>query len=568
MSDVKYVERPFPVGNKSSYYNDYYAKVRINSFKKSDESQFFTDKGTVSEGAKLINWVAWTGYTSADGEHKKAFKVSMDFNAPEEGNYRIECLYATTEAYYTDGDTYIDGNKISPNCQWGTFGLYAKRHYDKVSLSKGVHKLTFVLGYNTIWLGTIVKHEITYEADSNNVGNLTLLSGSFKKAEMLNVDEFTFSLLYDNSFKDTLPASDINHNPSGLKIDYRDEVNFYVKTDEGKLKEVFGGYIQTVTPDDEKLTVDVTCASRMIDLDKKFSLTEMSLIGGTEDYKDKYISERTIMNVISYTRAIEILCSQIEETLETNIPAGAVQIDGEGYEDGFKMEFGEINRTTDDKKKYSIYNMSGLWLPQGVYLRNEPHQSQDQHFTFWDSSFYPSIEEKGLDLTNYPVFYIGYEMLEPKWEEEVVTATTSSTEDAVWSDASKVVYDGNNCCSSHDPQTAFEAITKGAGADCYGMTAYLYYRFNFQLGILARDVKTWGSGRSGTHHFIQIFKGGKWITPKDEYKKLSGNFGISGSTNENGTCIARAEPKTRGDINTMPPYVDCNFRGKHEGDVE
>ena len=28
------------------------------------------------------------------------------------------------------------------------------------------------------------------------------------------------------------------------------------------------------------------------------------------------------------------------------------------------------------------------------------------------------IEEKGLDLTDYPVFYIGYEMLEPKWEEE------------------------------------------------------------------------------------------------------------------------------------------------------
>jgi len=565
MSDVKYVERDFPVGTEAIYYDKDYAKVQIHSFKKTDESQFFTDSGTKPTNAKTINWLAWTGYTTADAENKKAYEVFMRFNAPEIGTYRIECLYATTTGYNVDADVYVDDVKLQPVCRLGTYSMYSKRHYSKVEITKkGVHTLKFVMGFNSIWLSAIVKHQITYEADNNNEGNLTLLGGTVKKAEMLNVNEFTFNLMYDNSFKDPLPPENKNHNPSGLMLDYRDEVNFYVKTDEGDIKQIFGGYIQSIIPDTEKMNVEVTCADRMIDLDKKFTLTEMALLGGGEDYNGEYVTNQTLIDVESYTRAVQSLCNQVEETLQTNIPAGAMQLDNASFEDGFRMNFGETNRTQTNAKKYSIYNMIGKWLPQGAYLRNQPEVNHDQHFTFWDSSYYPEIEKNGLDLTDYPVFYIGYEMLEPKWEEE--TSAGSAEESQIWEDASKIAYGYG--CSEHDPKTAFDTLSKGGiSADCYGMTAYLYYRFNFQAGILARDVKTWGSGHSGTHHFIQLYQGGKWVTPKDGYKKLSGNFGISANTNENGTCIARAEPSKKGDINTMPSYIDCSFRGKNEGEV-
>lgn len=106
--------------------------------------------------------------------------------------------------------------------------------------------------------------------------------------------------------------------------------------------------------------------------------------------------------------------------------------------------------------------------------------------------------------------------------------------------------------TNHDPKKAWSMIgtKKGHNADCYDATAWLYYVYNFKVGIPARDVVGKGYGSSGTHHCIQIKKNGEWIYPS-LYSKITKNLKVTTAMKNGGYHVSREPPGSDGKI---PPY--------------
>ena len=111
-----------------------------------------------------------------------------------------------------------------------------------------------------------------------------------------------------------------------------------------------------------------------------------------------------------------------------------------------------------------------------------------------------------------------------------VAGDGSATEQQIWADAAKRHY--GHECSSDDPKEAYDTLQPNLGkisADCFGMSSYLYYRFNYQAGVPCRIIVGSGSGASGTHRVVELYKNNSWYKPVDEYKALEGLFRYNSS---------------------------------------
>ena len=133
-----------------------------------------------------------------------------------------------------------------------------------------------------------------------------------------------------------------------------------------------------------------------------------------------------------------------------------------------------------------------------------------------------------------------------------VNGDGSLTEQQVWDIQNSWGYGGS--CSSHDPEEAWKMLgtKKGLSPDCYGCTAWLYYVYNFKVGIPARDICYHSSSASsGSHHTIQIYKNGEWVDP-EQYR---GGHKYLGVISGHATHVCR-EPPNNGKI---PEYVRCPY---------
>lgn len=134
-----------------------------------------------------------------------------------------------------------------------------------------------------------------------------------------------------------------------------------------------------------------------------------------------------------------------------------------------------------------------------------------------------------------------------------VSGDGSMTEDEAWDIASSWSYGGIG--TQHDPEKAWQMLgtKKGGSADCFDATAWLYYVYNFKIGIPARDIcYASSSASSGTHHTIQIKKNGKWIDPP-QYDKVTRNLRVIKSRPSQHIC---REPPSGGSI---PAWSDCPY---------
>ena len=127
----------------------------------------------------------------------------------------------------------------------------------------------------------------------------------------------------------------------------------------------------------------------------------------------------------------------------------------------------------------------------------------------------------------------------------------SMTWEQCWEIAQSWGYSTPGDCSSHDPEEAWEMLgtTKGKKPDCFGATAWLYYVLNFKVGVPARDCNGHGSGSSGTHHAVQVYKNGKWEFPS-EYSGMTYNLHVGDLRN---SFHVSREPPSNGQI---PPYKE------------
>ena len=101
--------------------------------------------------------------------------------------------------------------------------------------------------------------------------------------------------------------------------------------------------------------------------------------------------------------------------------------------------------------------------------------------------------------------------------------------------------------SGHDPQKGYDIVTKNKAGDCYDVTAFAYYVYNFKIGIPCRDIVGKGYGASGTHHVAMILKDGDWVFPS-WYDKVTTNLKVTSGMKKGDYKVSREPPDSSGNI--------------------
>ena len=111
------------------------------------------------------------------------------------------------------------------------------------------------------------------------------------------------------------------------------------------------------------------------------------------------------------------------------------------------------------------------------------------------------------------------------------TTGDPSTEQAIWDHASKFCHFWS-CpelreaeSDTNDPQVAVDYVKQKEAANtpkiclsCYGMSAWLYYYFNYKANIPCRVI--FGGG----HKVVELYKNNAWYKPIEEYRQLDEGF--------------------------------------------
>lgn len=124
----------------------------------------------------------------------------------------------------------------------------------------------------------------------------------------------------------------------------------------------------------------------------------------------------------------------------------------------------------------------------------------------------------------------------------------SATEDQIWKDAAKIKYAHAN--STQDPEEAWKMFggkEDKSSTDCYGMSSYLYYRFNNQANIPCRVVG------DSSHHVVMIYKNNAWKETRDEYKNYNFDYLFKWKTEQNTTTLLEAKNPPSGSSSNANP---------------
>ena len=121
------------------------------------------------------------------------------------------------------------------------------------------------------------------------------------------------------------------------------------------------------------------------------------------------------------------------------------------------------------------------------------------------------------------------------------TGPASSTEEAIWMDAAKCKWaQDQEDCSTNDPATAkkhYDEYTKQGKEvhfDCFGMSAYLYYRFNYEAKIPCQVVG------DDNHKVVMLNRGQGFVSTADEYRKYNLDHDFKWRENQNTTVLLPA----------------------------
>lgn len=125
------------------------------------------------------------------------------------------------------------------------------------------------------------------------------------------------------------------------------------------------------------------------------------------------------------------------------------------------------------------------------------------------------------------------------------TGGGSATEEQIWQHAAKFCHFWScgelreSESDTQDPQVAEDYVNKKEKANtpkiclsCYGMSAWLYYQFNYKANIPCQVV-----GNSG-HHVVMIDRGNGMVSTEQEYRQLDKGFRWS----DQGTGVLLAAP--------------------------
>ena len=487
----KHIRRDYSAHKKSVVRPmDEYIKLEIFSYNHINTEIFSSYKNNLSLiNAVPITTYAWVGYESQNQSTR--FDINFHYTVTSPREYRLDVAYLSKDDRDMTGFINInrDGEQISTEKVVfdGEVDIL-KRQTQFYTLEEGTYEFNIRMPVNTIFLGGIVREIITYSGDNiDSAGtNLMFTSATISHTSETKPAEVTCSVGYDDDFE-------CNDSSSGFYIDFHDEMNIYTKDEDGQLKQIFGGYVSSILPDNDRTKLTITGADRLIDGQNKYVLNEMFLLGGTTTHED-YLTE-DYKDFPRYGSALKYLCDLFEVTLQNNINENYL-VGGESYSDAVTCTFGEEGNVKDVKPNEVELESNKNYIT----VRNNATSDTIQSVILYD---YNDFVTNPVDITDYPNFFITYGLGDPKTETEVATATSSG-------DASNSISGGFDKLGVSADGTQLMAIGKpsASGESKYG--------YKFYKSIYKRKCPFCGS--------TELIWGWKWSSSSYGYFPEKGTY--------------------------------------------
>lgn len=483
MSFNRHITRNFNANKTNRIrYDDDDFRCEIFAFDKTAELQYppTDSKVTVKNGDKKY----FNGMTCYRSKNDKDLVISFKYNAKEKSsNYRIELLYANTHRKTAKdkidwtmsprASIKINGEQKKNSMVFQGTDVNFSRNYQYCTFDKGENKIEYSLSSNTLFLGFVVKKFNKWEAKRHNSKNdkLTLIKATVEHTKELQINTMTCEFMYHHELDETLPPTDSRANRSGFVFDYRDEINLYVKDTNGNEQQVFGGYISTVTVDDDLTKLTMECADRLIDLDRRYCLSEVVTNGydnfNYDDYSTHYDYHK---NYTNYSDPIKFLMNNNEIFLRTNLRIGQPLIEKKG------------RRLATYKKggytKFTTSNMSATPYDGSVTLRNGADTLKGQSCVIYDCN----TNNDEVCLNDYPHLYFHYGLGTEKWEEQIEETSTVTVQGST--QTNETWLKRANSITSATGNSAIKPIWQY----CYSKISYVSRRDFYQSAS-----KTWSS---------------------------------------------------------------------------
>jgi len=438
----KYIKRKWTDHAQSTAYlsdEDEYIKFEIFSFDPSFTKTFVVEQNTMTgENCKKVNFESLVCFQSSDKTNPMEF--TLNYKVTENGLYRIDFLYEKNTKMYTGAedkvyntskdltgwyDIYKSGSKSEHKAQVlsslpkNASGAM-KKAFEKTqklqlkaanssntdrtdtsvmlkfegennalkrktifkNLDEGDWKFEFAVPHNCYVMGAIVRKVVKFWGTNNDEPgtNLQFTEATLTDSEMGKAKELQCTIGYDDSFECDL-------NRSGFYMTYMDECNLYVRDNEDKIVQVFGGYVSTPLPDTDIRKITIHAADRLRDGENKYILDQLILQNG--DGSDTSYSEDNKIRFNRYSDVLNYLCRLYECTLNSNITAN-FKVDVEKYQNTFMIGYGQKR----DVKKIPVTNGKVTVSKNSVTLRNNPDSSKKQVFTVYKTS-------KPINLSKY-----------------------------------------------------------------------------------------------------------------------------------------------------------------------
>ena len=240
---------------------------------------------------------------------------------------------------------------------------------------EGKYTLYIDVPVNCYFIGVIIRKIKLFTADSLDSSDTNMSLGECECvfSNMVDPAEASFEILYSQSF-------DCDLTKSGFYMDYMDEVNIYFREDDkssGEIVRRFGGYISSVTLNDDRTRMQFNCGDRLQDGESKYILDSLLILYGTTDNKDA--EWYNPINFNSYGQALKYLCDIFGNTLNSNIGKNYL-VQGEVYSQGLAIKFGKQK----DIKKVTTQNATAKVNNNNITLRNNASSKKQQTITLYN----------------------------------------------------------------------------------------------------------------------------------------------------------------------------------------
>ena len=420
MSFNRHISRNFNANktNRIRYDKDDFS-CKIYRFDKTFEEQYNASKGNfdVSNGEKKT----FHGFTAYRSKNEKNMVITFRYNAKEtSSNYRLELLYGNnhrknpnsskTSTLMANADITINGEKVQNSMGMIGTDVNFSRNYQYCTLKEGENIIKYSLTSNTIFLGLCIKKYDIWEAKRHNNSDdkLTMIKATVEHTKDFQINTMSAEFMYYHGLDELLEPTDTRANRSGLVFDYRDEINLSVRDTNGKMQRVFGGYISTANVDSDLKIMTLECADRLIDLDRRYCLSEIFMNGYNPtdniSYKDNVDYLRNYNN---YSDSLKFLLNNVEIYPRTNVRVGNPLIKRNNkrlvaYRKGAYTKLTSSNLTVSPNK-------------DSITLRNGANTLKGQSVVIFDDE----IAKTTVNLNQYPHLYFHYGLGDEKWEEKV-----------------------------------------------------------------------------------------------------------------------------------------------------